>query len=157
MTAAVIDLATRRVLPKGFLVGGIAATAQYASAEGDTRHPLCAARARADLAWYLLQAAVTNVHLAASAIGIQQCELEVRLEERATDALIAAIDAVMRISAPALWMYTNKLKDLRKWRTGIPGRPTWRMDPHVKGWEAKLAADEARLRATLKPRKAKLN
>ena len=38
-----------------------------------------------------------------------------------------------------------------------PTRPTWRMEPHIKGWEAKLAADETRLRASMKPRKAKLN
>ena len=79
------------------------------------------------------------------------------LEERATDALIAAIDVVMRMPSPSLGLHAYKAQDFKKWRSGIFGRPRWRMEPHIKGWEAKLAADEARLRATLKPRKARLS
>ncbi len=37
-----------------------------------------------------------------------------------------------------------------------PQTQGWRMEPHIKGWETTLATDEARLRAALKPRKAKL-
>ena len=98
-----------------------------------------------------------NIQLAASAVGIQQCDLEIRIEERATDALIAAIDVVMRMPSPSLGLHGHKAQDFKKWRSGIGGRPSWRMEPHIKGWEAKLAADEARLRAGMKPRKAKLN
>ena len=112
--------------------------------------------AEADLAWHLLQAATTNAHLAADAVGLQQCELEIRLEERATNALIAAIEVVMRMPSPSLGLHAYKAQDFRKWRSGIFGRSRWRMEPHIKGWETKLATDEARLRAALKPRKAKL-
>ena len=71
--------------------------------------------------------------------------------------MIGTIGAVMRLPSPSLGLHGHKAQDFKKWRSGIFGRPRWRMEPHIKGWEAKLAADEARLRATLKPRKANLN
>ena len=70
--------------------------------------------------------------------------------------MIGTIDAVMRMPSPSLGLHGYKAQDFKKWRSGIGGRPSWRMEPHIKGWETKLATDEARLRAALKPRKAKL-
>jgi len=62
--------------------------------------------------------------------------------------MIGTIGAVMRLPSPSLGLHGDKAQDFKKWRSGIRGRPSWRMEPHIKGWEAKLAADEARLRAT---------
>ena len=71
--------------------------------------------------------------------------------------MIGTIGAVMRLPSPSLGLHGDKAQDFKKWRSGIFGRPRWRMEPHIKGWEAKLTAEATRLRAGMKPRKAKLN
>ena len=70
--------------------------------------------------------------------------------------MIGTIGAVMRLPSPSLGLHGDKAQDFKKWRSGIRGRPSWRMEPHIKCRAAKLAADETLLRAALKPRKAKL-
>ena len=60
--------------------------------------------------------------------------------------MIGTIDAVMRMPSPSLGLHGYKAQDFKKWRSGIRGHSSWRMEPHIKGWEAKLAADAARLR-----------
>lgn len=150
--ATVIDFASRRVATQGFPVGGMAVTAQPpATPPGDTRHPIFAAMTRVDAVWHLLQAAMAEIELGRTAAGPQQHELELRLAEVGVDRLIGAIDAVMRMSVPTLWLHSRKAKSLKRWLSGIRGRPYWRMEPHIEGWETGLAAEEARLRVTRGP------
>ena len=71
--------------------------------------------------------------------------------------MIGTIGAVMRLPSPSLGLHGDKAQDFKKWRSGIGGRPSWRMEPHIKGWEAKLAGRRGPTSRDTKPKKAKLN